>query len=122
MRSRLLVLGMMIMCMVIAVFSGDINDAEQAALKAKHEQQHATLKALNPDAYLEELKALGQDEEWLAALEKLRPVKYGAELARQEERAREEAASNAKHERQTRVNNLPFNTAERIPRHGPSCS
>ena len=97
--SRPLVLGLLLVAAAVTGHAAKVFDADQA-------EHLATLRTVNPGAYLDELKALGRDEEWYAALKDLRPDEYAAERARRDEEARAEQARKEEQARKKRIRKL----------------
>jgi len=86
---------------MFAVWVGT-NNQERKALEA----ELANLKIFSPEVYVDKLKFLGRDDEWLTALKDIRPEEYVAEKARQDEAIQLRQAQKAEQGRRDRIKQL----------------
>jgi len=80
----------------------DMNDQAQKS----QDQELANLKIFNPNAYVDELKNLGREDEWLEALRVIRPEEFAVEQARRDKEARRERNRQAQANARALVNQL----------------
>lgn len=110
-QSRMMVLALLTISSIGvggSLIAFNAEDAElreqQATMKAEQDQQLSFLREVNPNAYIDELEALGRDDEWFAALKDFRPKEYLAEKARRDQQAQLEHAQREEEAKQERLN------------------
>lgn len=100
MRVRVVAKSMVAGALIALVFI--LIDMNNQADK-QQEQELANLKIFSPKIYLDELKALGRNDEWFAALKDIRPAEYMAEKARRDEKAKRDQARKEKQKRREQI-------------------